>query len=141
MLAYHVSFEDAAAAAAAVGLRLVNFRHSRGRSVRFRLGLDAAPARHPMSSPRYQRRSVDGARRVAAVCWHGHRDFLRALFERAPKARVQTAFLQRPDSPAARYTSENFERVYRDTDVPVRAGGVERLFSSCCVCRVQGHEV
>ena len=38
------------------------------------------------------RRAVGGRRqRLVAACWHAHRDFLRALFTEAPKARVVTA--------------------------------------------------
>lgn len=47
-------------------------------------------------------------RRVNAVCWHGHRDFLRALFALDPDAVVITA--------VARYRGANhFEGIYRDT--------------------------
>ena len=44
---------------------------------------------------RYQRTSASAfhsERRVFAVCWHGHRDFMREIFKRDPSARVKTAW-------------------------------------------------
>ena len=41
----------------------------------------------------YQRVSASAftsGRRVHAVCWHGHRDFMKALYERDPDARIKT---------------------------------------------------
>ena len=38
-----------------------------------------------------QRKIGPTGRRIHAVCWHGHRDFLRALFVRTPSAVVITA--------------------------------------------------
>lgn len=43
-----------------------------------------------------------------AVCWHGHRDFLRALFHLAPNATVKTAV-------AVYRGADNFEATYRAT--------------------------
>jgi hypothetical protein len=37
------------------------------------------------------RRSTSG-RRLAAACWHAHRDVLRAIFDAAPNARIRSAF-------------------------------------------------
>ena len=42
---------------------------------------------------KYQRRSAspfDTERKVHAVCWHGHRDFMRALLDRDPDARIKS---------------------------------------------------
>jgi hypothetical protein len=47
----------------------------------------------PMS--KYQRISTstfNGGRRVHAVCWHGFRDFFRAVYRREPGAVFKTAF-------------------------------------------------
>lgn len=41
----------------------------------------------------YQRISASAwssGRRVFAVCWHGHRDFMRAIFEHDPNARIKS---------------------------------------------------
>lgn len=42
---------------------------------------------------KYQRTSASGFhadRRVHAVCWHGHRDFMLAIYKREPEARIKT---------------------------------------------------
>ena len=47
-------------------------------------------------------------RRVAAVCWHGHRDFMRAVFDINPDARLKSAL--------ADYRGrDDFERHYQST--------------------------
>jgi len=45
----------------------------------------------PIPGGRYQRLSHDGTRRVHAVCWHGHRDFMVRLFDEYPEARLKSA--------------------------------------------------
>ena len=59
----------------------------------------------------YQRISASAfgnGRRVAAVCWHGHRDVLRAAFERLPMMQVQAGSV-------VYRGAEHFEETYRDT--------------------------
>jgi hypothetical protein len=50
----------------------------------------------PSGSRPYQRVSASIAfnegRKVFAVCWHGHRDFMAKVFARFPNARISTAF-------------------------------------------------
>lgn len=44
---------------------------------------------------KYQRTSASGFhadRRVHAVCWHGYRDFMLAVYKRNPDARIKTMF-------------------------------------------------
>ena len=81
-----------------------------GRAWRFRLALNSdLPKRD--SGYKYQRTSSSGfnpERRVAAVCWHGHRDYMRAVFSRDPDARIKTAF-------ADYRGSEGFERDFPET--------------------------
>lgn len=43
-----------------------------------------------LESEKYRRRGFNG-RRIAAVCWHGHRDFMLELFDRFPDARIKSA--------------------------------------------------
>lgn len=62
-----------------LGIRLYNYR-TEGRAHAFVL--------RPLGD-RYRRFSPRG-RKVWAVCWHGHRDFFKALFERDPDARVRS---------------------------------------------------
>ena len=81
-----------------------------GRAWNFRLALDTSVPKRD-SGYKYQRTSSSGFnpdRRVAAVCWHGHRDFMRAIFERDPNARIKTAW-------ADYKGAENFERDFPET--------------------------
>jgi hypothetical protein len=65
-----------------------------GRAWRFRLALNSDVPKKE-SGYKYQRTSASAfheGRRVAAVCWHGHRDFMLALYARDPEARIKTAW-------------------------------------------------
>lgn len=80
-----------------------------GRAWNFRLALNSGVKRG--KNHRYQRVSVgyrQGERRVAAVCWHGHRDFMRALFALDRDARIKSAI-------ADYRGSEAFERDFPAT--------------------------
>ncbi len=101
-----------ACAASEVGVRLYNLRPS-GKGVAFQLKTGEPNEKRVdwrgklKWQARYQRLSrrenVSIARGTAgvtynsvvpgAVCWHGHRDFLRALYARVPDAKVRTAFI------------------------------------------------
>ncbi len=72
-------------------------------------------------------RSSQG-RRIAAACWHAHRDFMRAIFKLAPDALLITAL--------ARYEgSEGFEHEFPYTGTQ-NAGSimVPRARQDCCEC-------
>jgi hypothetical protein len=107
MIAYGLTEREVTQAAQTAGVRVQEFRPVNGRAVRFRLAL--APDK------RYQRRAPLTRRRVAAVCWHGHEAFFRALFAAVPGARVQTAFLRGNPRGDRYYTAENFDRLYGRT--------------------------
>jgi len=118
MYAWGVTESEIRAAASEVGLSIFqDWQGSgitpKGRSLSFRLGLDTSQPRDEEGYAPFQRRSTsqwhqDKPRRIAAVCWHGHRDFLRALFRLQPDARVKSAL-------ADYRGSEDFERSYRAT--------------------------
>lgn len=65
-----------------------------GRAYSFVLRPDSKRKRDEWGNLPYQRRSasVYNERRVHAVCWHGHRDFMRELFARDPEARIKTSW-------------------------------------------------
>lgn len=87
MRATGVSLANLEAAAEAVGVLLKPGSHPG----KFGLALDKSRSTAPGALPAYQRRSENYAgrsRRVAAVCWHGHRDFLWSLFKSCPDAVV-----------------------------------------------------
>lgn len=118
MKAWGVTEAEIRAAAAEVGLTVYSDWRGTGivkdgRALRFRLGLDSMQPRHDDGDLPYQRHSTNrsaiiAGRRIAAVCWHGHRDFMRALFRMQPEARIKTAL--------ADYRGvADFEMKYRDT--------------------------
>lgn len=81
-----------------------------GRAWKFRLALNSDVTKLA-SGYKYQRTSAsmfNEGRRVAAVCWHGHRDFMRAVFARDPDARIKSAI-------ADYRGSEAFERDFPAT--------------------------
>ncbi|MBU1621879.1 MAG: hypothetical protein KJ604_20680 [Gammaproteobacteria bacterium] len=147
MLATHVTHDQLRTAAAAIGAILVDFqtKNTRGTRVRFRLA--PGPTRpYGRLSPNMER--ADGTpRRIHAVCWHGHREFFRALFLIAPDARVQTTMLGRvsrfnpPNTDPIRwYTAENFERVFPSTgDVNIGSQFRPCLMRDACACVERGH--
>lgn len=67
-------------------------------------------------------------RRVAAICWHGHRDFLRALYAMAPDCTVRTVL-------TTYKSADDFEARYRETrDGMPGKNGVMLTSSLECVC-------
>jgi hypothetical protein len=58
--------------------------------VRFTLKPGQLSPKNKDETSRYQRRGYMGER-IHAVCWHGHRDFMRALFDFDSEARLTTA--------------------------------------------------
>lgn len=130
MIAYQVTEIDLRVVASSLGLTLINVQNPpsghRG-PVRFRLGL--------LPDRRYGRLSSTGSgRRVAAVCWHGHRDFFLALFARAPSARVQTVSTRTFPRGQRFYTAGTFEQMYRGTDRRVGSVAHPMRYSEACRC-------
>lgn len=94
-----------------------------GRALQFRLGLGADKEHY---------RSIKRGRRIAAVCWHGHRDFMRALYRRSPDMRLKTAL-------ADYRGADGFERAFPDTGrVNVGSAFEPQAAQDACEC---GHEV
>lgn len=112
------------AAARSIGVEVSPIRQ-RGRALQFTLRLGA--------SREYQRRSPRG-RRIAAVCWHGHRDFFRTLFWMAPAAKVSTAQTRRLPRGERFYTRETFSERYPYTDTNIGSLWEPARYSDCCDC-------
>jgi hypothetical protein len=136
MLIRNVQFEQVQKAAEKVGVRVIEWRpvSRAGRGAyRFRLGLGAERDYQRLSAS--TGRGPNGAgHRIAAVCWHGHRDFYRALFRIAPEARVQTTLTRGFERGHRYYTAENFERVYQETDRNIGSLMSPMAFSEACTC-------
>lgn len=99
-----------------------------GRALRFRLGIDTTQPRNSGGFLPYQRMSQNyygNGRKIAAVCWHGHRDFMRALFRLAPEARIKSAL-------ADYRGSDDFERSYRATFG--EGNGYNLSYGQACGC-------
>lgn len=139
MKAWGVTPDEIRQAARSVGLQVAQDWQGRGivqdgRAWRFRLAVDSSQPRDDDGALPYQRVSTapwnvnqrtGRPRRVAAVCWHGHRDFLRALFDVNPDARVRTAL--------ADYRGrEGFEREYLSTFG--QGNGYHVAYGQACAC-------
>ena len=89
-----------------------------GRRLHFTLALDGE---------RFRRMNATGKRRVNGVCWHGHREFFRAVYRRMPQARIRSSF--------ALYTdAEQFER----THVSQTEAKGNRLWPAVLSCTCNG---
>ena len=150
MLARNVSLEDLTHAAEVVGIEIVDFRPAGKTGARFRL----APRRLRTPAGRISkldtgrlcaiRRNFGKEKRINSVCWHGHRDFFRALFQRRPEARIQTTLLARENrfnlhhgelTTERWYTAENFERVYPGTgDLNIGSMIDPQMMRDSCAC-------
>lgn len=139
-------------AAEEVGVRLYNVRQAgKGYAFTIKTGEPYEQERAPNGrlrwAARYRRKAQYPRRRNArngetfyatvpgAVCWHGHRDFMRALFRRAPDARIQTAL-------ADYKGSEDFERKYLATygSPAYRMGALLQVqaYGAACTCKEGG---
>lgn len=114
--------EQIECAATETGVRIDNYRATSPTRHLFVLRL--TPER------RWQRMNHTHSRKVAAVCWHGHRDFFRALFRLVPTATVATSRMG-----STRYTAETFEDVFPETGY----ANIGSMFQPCayqdaCLC-------
>lgn len=67
-------------------------------------------------------------RKCWAVCWHGHRDFMRAIFRINPNAVIRTAVENY-------YGAEEFEKKYQDTGYKnVASQATPVWFAESCEC-------
>lgn len=153
MLARNVTRENLEQAADSVGINVIDFRPAGKTGARFRL----SPRRLRTPAGRISKADTgrlcavrgfrsDGIRkRTSSVCWHGHRDFFRALFTLRPDARVQTTLLARENrfnlyhgdltSGARWYTAANFETVFPLTaDLNIGSTYEPLYISEACEC-------
>jgi len=107
-----------------VGVAIFNLRKD-GRALRF--GIRPTGERID-GDYKYQRVGHRNERRVFAVCWHGHRDFMREVFKREPDARIKTSM-------ADYKGAENFEYTFPDTAY-LNIGSImyPQMVSEACKC-------
>jgi len=103
MIIRNADYADICNASLDAGVLLEVTNNTRGRGYRVRLKL--------AHTKQYQRLGFTG-RRIAAVCWHGHRAYFDALYKRAPEALVQTA--QATYRNAADFTESHDDTGYKN---------------------------
>jgi hypothetical protein len=100
-----VSVKELETIARKLGVKLYNVRET---GQRVKHVLFVIRPKYQSDKFRAVNKHMGGHRRVWAVCWHGHREFLTRLFEVNPNARVKTVL--------ADYKGvEDFERKFKDT--------------------------
>lgn len=141
MLTWNATPEQIEQAAHEVGVRTSGCTKT-GRGWRFTLKTDTSRFGYPDKdgeggapyrriSQSYGQDTESGRPRTVpgAVCWHGHRDFFRALYRLAPDARIKTTM-------ADYRGSEDFEASYKDTQeaVPDSPWMNRRPYQQACYC-------
>ena len=137
MLAANVSPEDLQTAAASINVTVYNLRSANNARSRWLFTLrPIQPNRKPYREyGRYYRRGFHNDRTIAAVCWHGHRDFFRALFALAPDCKVQTRHTRQFTAAGCTwYTRQNFEQTFRYSDTNIGSQMQPMLYSDACWC-------
>lgn len=161
MLARNVTRKNLTQAAKAHKIAIVDYRPDGKTGARFRLspihkrtpaGRVAAGGFGPYSGVRSRVENPFGPgpatvkeRRIASVCWHGHREFFRSLLKIRPDARIQTTLLGRGNrfnmahgnltGSVRWYTAENFETVFPQTgDLNIGSQMYPLLMADACHC-------
>lgn len=120
-----------------------------GRGDAFKIRLQVISSKRPGSRVAPERYyfgpDVSTARRVASPCWHANRDFMRAVFDINPDARIRTALTNTDDFAAdseyygygrrRQYTgSDHFEEMYQSTDKNIGNRMSSTPHSDACNC-------
>lgn len=119
--------------------------------LRFRLKPMSDGKRRPYERFPFWRTSAGAfneGRTVCAVCWHGHRDFFRNLFEVEPKARVWTALVRRARDKnllpkhMTHWNADNFENFFHHTsDINIGSAYRPVRAQDACHCLSGGASV
>lgn len=89
---------------------------------------------------RYQRTSASWqreGRKVAAICWHGYRDWMREVFKQYPNARITSGLYGKQDYRG----KDNFEDTHKDsgwTPIGPRIYDGYPLLCQACICPESG---
>jgi|SRR5215831_320541 len=132
----NVPYFDVNAIAEELDIRFVGTDDGPSRNYRYRVHGVLRP-QHDKPNP-YQRLSASwmhDERRVAAICWHGHRDFMRAIFDKYPHATIVTNWY----GPVRYRGIEEFnekheETAYRNVGAPI----FPRMACEICSCGKEG---
>jgi hypothetical protein len=88
----------------------------------------------------YQRTSAGWqtqGRKVNGICWHGHRDFMRAVFDEFPNARITAGRFGKTDYNGKQGFEDNYEESAYFELGPQISGGYP-LFYQACSCPESG---
>jgi hypothetical protein len=132
MKVWGITEEEARDCASRVGVAIFDDWHRSGitkvgRALQFRLGLGDDKMLYRRLSAGYP--SDIRPRKVNAVCWHGHRDFMREVFRINPDARIKSA--------VADYRgSDDFERTFPGTGhYNIGSSYYPTEMQDACVCQ------
>ena len=114
----------------------ISQRGIRPEGSRYRVTL--APTLNNGGKVAYQRRSHTG-RKVAAVCWHGHRAFMRELFKLAPDALIITSISWSGKQKLRYEGSEHFEAIHESTGGGL-IGSISKAIAYKHACDCKGGE-
>jgi hypothetical protein len=134
---------ERAAAACHVRADIRDVRQLRNGQVEIRVGLKLAPRGDIPKDDAlpFQRRSTWKTRaggdpgRVAAVCWHGHRDVFRALYAALP----QDVTLRITTGLAVYRDAAHFEATFPDSDRNIGSQMRPCMASKACFCEGENH--
>ncbi len=118
-----VTFEQMQETASYIGVKIRNTTRqpNYGQYVQGRLFAKSDTYRKLSSS------KMHDEKRTGAVCWHGHRDFMKEVFRINPHAVIKSC--------KATYKSyEDFLNKYRDTAIETGLGMLQRAYIECCQC-------
>lgn len=113
-----------------IGVPITRGRNAGKRKFTFVLRPDRASADSD-GNARHQRESAgyfSGGRKVHAVCWHGHADFMTRVYLRDPAARIETGIATYAD--AADFAARYVETAFRNIGAPIAPVSM----ASACRC-------
>lgn len=138
MLIYDVKLSECERIADELGIRFSGHLKYETRAGKPRIQGMLLPKPKPEINP-YQKTSASffhQGRKVHAICWHGYRDFMRALFTEYPEARIVTGRMGRLEYNGL----DHFEATYQDTGF-INVGAPISPVNACeaCSCKEAGY--
>jgi hypothetical protein len=138
MVIYDVSLSECKRFAEELGIVFVGHEKYTTKDGRVRIQGSLKPKGKPHPNP-YQKTSAsyfNQGRKVHGVCWHGYRDWMRALFTAYPTARITTGRIGKIDYNGL----DGFEANYVDTGF-INVGAQICPINACeaCSCKDSGY--
>lgn len=138
MKIYDVPISELRRIATDLGVRFEGDDVSNSRGLRAKGRLMPLRGENPyqrVSASPFMTKKDGSPRRIGAVCWHGHRDWMRAVFNAYPDARIVTGLAGDVDYRGA----DDFERTHRDTGARnIGSMMYPVAFADACACPESG---